>query len=580
MWRSKVLTFCLILCMGVSSLGRLFSVSASVYTNEPNWWYTLAKIVNLTNMGYTVHIPADTTYNQVINFFSDSRFDYALPVSHKNAIDSACQSADLAGNVVQNIYIPYSPSNLFFAVTRDFTYNPYEAEDVPSPYYDALNRIANYSNLGFADNPQIFENGFKGGDPFNYIGYSIVNTSTASDSDGNTRGTLDFFTIDSSSDSGYLYEPLYPNMVFGEYTTGTYNSILYYKKQSNIFVTNPIAILVPREEDWSPANSYSHSFSVGSEVRYLSDVELSSVNYSRIDCVYQYLNHWYGNTNYPAYYTPSELASYGLYSPPIVFGQPTTYRGFSSISVSMGQNHGDSIQYSDFINYLSGFLRAVTIYAGSSWSDCEELPLSSSSSPDGFTVTRPTGTPAIRTLNDGEFLNLGPCLLYLSDDLHGDPVDLTPGCFPNEAYIQPEDPTSSPYPTGEPTGTPVPTVTNPPANITPDPDLPIEYVIYPPYNPPQNEFPLWGDNDEMPTGLFSQYVGSMYGLTPAPSELLRTSSVDANGYVDSAEVDSATDVATGIVEAGTAFLGPISEYIWYIVGLGVLVTLIIKIMHS
>ena len=374
-------------------------------------------------------------------------------------------------------------------------------------------------------------------------------------------------------------------MVFGEYTTGTYNSTLYYKKQSNIFVCNPIAVLVPREEDWYPANAYSHSFSVGSEVRYLADVDADYVNYTKIDCIYQYLNHWYGNNNYPNYYTPSELAGYGLYSPPIVFGQPTTNRGFSAISVTMGQNYGDSIQYNDYINYLTGYFRAVKLYAGTSWDDCEELTLSSSSTPDGFTVTRPTGTPAIRTLNDGEFLNLGPCLLYMSTVLHGDPVDLTPGCFPQEAYIQPEDPTSSPYPTGEPTGTPVPTVTNPPANITPDPDTPIEYVIYPPYNPPQNEFPVWGDNDEMPTGLFSQYVGSMYGLTPAPSENLRTSiasvgTVDANGYTDNAEDDSATATATSIVEAGTAFLGPISEYIWYIVGLGVLVTLIIKIMHS
>ena len=124
MWRSKVLTFCLILCLGVSTMGRLFTVSASVWSNNPEYWYTVAKLVNLTNMGYTIHVPADTTLNDLVEFFDDSRFNLALPQNHKRAIDSAVQTADINGYTVQDVYIPYGPGSLYSALYHDFTYSP------------------------------------------------------------------------------------------------------------------------------------------------------------------------------------------------------------------------------------------------------------------------------------------------------------------------------------------------------------------------------------------------------------------------------------------------------------------------
>ena len=584
MWRSKVLTFCLILCLGVSSMGRLFSVSASVWSNNPEYWYTVAKLVNLTNMGYTIHVPADTTLNDLVEFFNDSRFSLALPQNHKRAIDSAVQTADINGYTVQDVYIPYGPGSFYSALYHDFTYSPYQSSSIPGPYYDSIYRINTISNLGIVDSPQIFENGFRAGDPFDYLGYSIVNTATGTDSDGNSRGTLDFFTIDNSTQSGYYKEPMYRDMVFGAYYTGEYNGVEYYRRESNIFVTSPIAILVPTEEEWLSPTYYSHSFEVGNEVRYVGDLDLFFNQYSTIDSVKQYLHHWYGQTDYDNYYTPSSFASYDLYGNSLAFEGPQTSRGFSAITITIGSYGGDSITYADFISYLSGFLRGVTIYAGDSWENRVEIPLYTSNvGEDTIKVTRPQATPVIRTLANDEFLNLGPCYLYLSDLMHGDPFDLTPGCWPQECYIQPVDPTSTPYPTGEPTGTPAPVVTNPPANITPEPTPPIEIVVYPPNIPGNIEVPIWGDNDnDMPDGLFSTYVGSWYGLTPAPSENVRTVQASVNGsqYTDVAEVDSATDVATGVVEAGTAFLGPISQYIWYIVAFGVVVTLIVKFLHG
>lgn len=573
----KRIVACLVACMlTVGAFCPLVDVHAEQITvddiNEwsPEKYKSFMKLFNLVSQGYEVTFEEGTTSDDIYQEFVDYRYNQLLSNGQATGIESAYQRAALAGSTMTVLQVRMSADDLAYSVNQDYTK---VSSTSSGPYDDALIRIADYTNLGLKPDMYIEERGVTCNNGYNIGGNSIICVNNLVDLNGNAWGGFDYFT--------YINGDYYRTSNSHDFDFGLYTAYeneagqTIYPWNCSFYTTVPLAILIPTFEEWDNPTGYSHNFNISNdEIRYAWQTNMSIEESGIPSDTQQIVYTWNGGSNQnTVQVAPYALGSYsyGSGNSDVCYSQSTT-AGISGFTVTLG-SYNEPLTYDEFINGLSGYLRHVDIYVGSSWDTATKLEYGT----PGFGITKPSGVVGVQLpIGDNPSIDLFPFIVTVINkiDNSNTSVVINKNDIPDDSYKP------------DPSGTPVPTQEIPPIDVTPEPGGG-DIAIYPPYNPPQNEFPIWGDDEEMPEGLFSQYVGSMYGLTPAPTPQVRGAStelasysVNGTDYVDNAQDDSATSIATDIVRAGNALLGPITDYIWYVVGFGVIVSLIVKILHN
>ena len=606
MWRDKVLTFCLILCLGVSYMGRLFSVSAAVSQSDQEYldgltaeeWITGAELANMISTGGNIEVGSDTIDLSKLShensaWLTSSGGHRFASRNQELYIQRELENAELEGRSVNMDDFPLTMQDISDAIgfkpLMSYGY-VVPSDDAPSQYADFLEQLGTASLFltglncyapGYGD-LYSYQYNFNVGE-HSYISNERIPVNTGVQGVNIQRGAFDLYSRNVTTllpyytpQSGYdLWEsPDSEGYSEGDYLNSTTTS-------------RRIALLIPSDPTLDSNCVYSNGIlqyiHFGTEydgpdnIRFANDITTpiddntslyfkDDISFTYYDGSFTTTQNMYIGSRWYSLNPGNDYITAGLYS----YGGPReswVYTAFDS-NVDPNPTFDDVTK---ILNYLPGYFRNVDVYIGVDWDNC--TPLTGGSRPK-VSVKPPQELSYITTPSTGT-INLNEFMLFLRQYNNQVNYNITINIIPGGVYTPP--PTDQ-----DPDPTEAPKVTEPPvAKPTPG-----DIAIYPPYNPPPNEFPLWGDGDDMPNSdedsrLFSLSVGRFYGITPAPTRNgTETVTLNGSAYEDVAEEDSATSVATGLVELGSALFGPVMEIVWYCVGITIVVALIVKILHN
>lgn len=445
MWRSKVLTFCLILCLGVSTMGRLFNVSADEqdvtiggYTQEDyEFGLTLA---NLFAMGYALEIPADYITvipggapnnpgnTPVLDWagyrntqsakFMDSWNSFLSSVRQREALKKIFEIHGLTQDPnVTAVHIPIGVSDYWNTTGKNYSYTAAPGGDGPN--YISAADINLSSTPYFDDTYDWYVTGSSLGDT-----YVIVNQYSFRDTDGHDHGMFYYL-------SNPNVIPATPSQVYASnYNSNLKPNGLYIRggnSYSSMEMYPAIDILLPPADStfyssgytWLQLSVYGSGLSGNSFGGSLRNGENQSNQIYSPDI---YVAREYNGNTYTDTCSMVRLGSANQFTGPHYMIYDVAYGHSQFMSLSIPYNGGG---LEGLISEACGMFagNGLNIYVGNSWSDAETIAsYGSSVTPVETNGVKPYNLPG--NANHDSTWNLTELLNWLQEQLLNHPNGL------------------------------------------------------------------------------------------------------------------------------------------------------------